>query len=163
MKCSDVVSFNVPEELARKLGFGKIFVSGRDLFISEIPVENGKPQIIISRDPSRLIGGVRNPNVIGIIFAGGDLTKTVLEKVVEYKKAVFVPVGRLLSVDVRERGPELGRIRKIVLASRKAGANVRLVTLAGSDIELLSKRQLLAVAGLVLDGRRDFGVVGEVL
>ena len=162
MKCSDIVSFDVDRNLTRKLGIKKVFVVGKDLFVSERLVQNGKPQIIMSSDPGQLVSGVRAPEVLGIIFAGGDLTKAVLEKVVEYKKVVFVPIGNLLTVGVAARGPELGRIRKIVLASRKAGATVRIVTMASSGAALLSSRQLGAVCGFILDGRRDFGLVGDI-
>lgn len=162
MKCSDIVSFDIDKDLARRLGIKKIFVIGKDLLVSERPVPGGKPQIIMSSDPGLLASGVRGPEVLGIVFAGGDLTKAVLEKVVEYKKTVFVPVGRMLTAGAAERGPELGRIRKVVLASRKAGAKVRVVTMARSGIELLSSRQLAAISGLILDGRRDFGLVGEI-
>ena len=163
MKCSDIVSFDIDRELAVRLGIQTVFVVGKDLFVFERPVQNGKPQIIMSDDPGVLISGVRSPEVLGIIFAGGNLTKAVLERVVEYKKKVFVPVGRLLSVGMAERGAELGRLRKIVLASRKAGAEVRIITMARSGMEILSGRQLGAVSGLILDGRRDFGLVGDVL
>ena len=162
MRCSDIVSFDVDRDLVRRLGIKKVFVVGKDLFVSERPLQNGKPQIIMSNDPGLLVNGVRSPEVLGIIFAGGELTKAVLEKVVEYKKVVFVPVGRLLSVGIAERGPELGRIRKIVLASRKAGAQVRIVTMADSGMVLLSGRQLGAISGLILDGRRDFGLCGDI-
>ena len=163
MKCSDIVSFDIDQDLAAQLGIRKVFVVGKDLFVFERPVSNGKPQIIMSDDPGVLISGVRNPEVLGIIFAEGNLTKAVLERVVEYKKIVFVPIGRLLTVEMAERGAELGRIRKIVLASRKAGADVRIITMARSGMEILSGRQLSAVSGLILDGRRDFGLVGDIL
>lgn len=163
MKCSDVVSFDIDKDLARRLGIKKVFVVGKDLFVFERPVQNGKPQIIMSGDPGVLISGVRSPEVLGVIFAGGDLTRVVLEKVVEYKKKVFVPISRLLTVEMDERGAELGRIRKIVLASRKAGAEVRIITMADSGMALLSCRQLGAVSGLILDGRYDFGLVGDIL
>ena len=163
MRYSDIVRFGVRPDLSKRLGYTKVLVIGKDLLLEQRVRADEKPQIIMNRDPGVLINAVKDINVIGIAFEGDELIRRVLEKAAEYRKIVFIPIGQMTIADRKERGPKLGRLRKIAQASRKAGATVRVVTLANSDNELLSRQQLVEVGKLLLDEEGTDGLFGDIL
>ena len=124
MRYSDIAYFEVPSVLAKRLGYKRICAVGKDVFVVPKPQAREIPQIVINRDPGELINGLRDINVIGIIFEGEELTKKVVEKASELKKIIFIPVGQLTQVGIRERGPKIGKLRKIILTRLLFGKDV---------------------------------------
>ena len=163
MRCSDIAQFEVPKDLTKRLGYTNVYVSGKDLVVVRAPQSGEIPQIIINNDPGILINGLRNINVIGIIFEGEELTKKVVEKAAELKKTIFIPIAQLTLLGIEERGPKIGRLRKIIFSAHKLGARVRFITLAGSEIELLSTEQMKEIGRLLLKDGDCTGLFGDIL
>lgn len=162
MICYDIACFEVPVDLAKRLGYKKIYATGKDIIVVSRPQGGEIPQIVMSRDSGVLVNGLRDIGVIGIIFDGDDLTKKVVEKASELKKTVFVPVGRLTQMNIRERGPKIGRLRKIIFSAHKLGARVRVVTLADSEIALLSTEQIKELGGILIGGGNGASLFGDI-
>lgn len=164
MAYSDVVQFGVSKDLVRRLGYKTMCEVGKDMVLVQRPQPGNEiPQIVRNRDPGVLINGLRDINVVGIIFDREELTKKVVEKAGELKKTIFIPVGELTLVNVAERGPKVGRMRKIIFSAHKLGARVQLVTLASSEIELLSTGQLKAVGRFLLKDKEGGNLFGKIL
>lgn len=163
MRCSDIAQFEVPKDLAKRLGYSNIYVSGKDLMVVKVPQHRDIPQIVMNSDPGILINGLRDINVIGIIFEREELTKKVVEKASEVKKMIFVPIAQLTRANIEERGPKIGRLRKIIFSAHKLGARVRFVTLADSEIELLSTEQMKEIGRLILKDGNYTGLLGDIL
>jgi hypothetical protein len=163
MRYSDVAQFEVPKDLAKRLGYKTVYVSGKDLLVVHTPQGRDIPQIVANSDPGVLISGLKDANVLGVIFEGEELTKKVVEKASEFKKIIFIPVGRLTRAGIEERGPKIGRLRRIIFSAHKLGARVCFVTLASSEIELLSTEQMKEVGRLLLRGGNGAGLLSEDL
>ncbi len=147
----DIAHFGVGEDLCKRLGYKKIYCVGKDLVVSGRTEKTDLPLIVISKDPGTLIGAVRDSCVAGIVFEDNELAKKVVEKAAEMGKTVFLVVGQLMKTTVKERGVRVGRMRKIILASRKMGARVSLVSFADSEHMLLSAMQMSEVSRLLFD------------
>ena len=159
----DIALFEVNGELSKRLGYRKIYCSGKDFEISKRLGSTGLPQIVINKDPGTLIGAVRNGGVAGIIFEENELSKKVVEKAEETKKTIFIPIRQLMGVPTRTRGSRVNGIRKIISAARRIDARVRLISLADSGNMLLSAAQMAEMANLLFDGRSDALFGGDIL
>ncbi|MHB1829932.1 MAG: hypothetical protein ACYCO0_00915 [Candidatus Micrarchaeaceae archaeon] len=158
----DIARFGAGDGLCKRLGYKKIYCVGKDVVISGRVEKTGVPLIVISKDPGTLIGAVRDGGVVGIVFDENELTKKVVEKAAEMNKVVYLAVGQLMRTTVQERGFRISRMRKIVLAARKMGARVSLISLADSEPMLLSTMQMSEIARLLFkDASELFG--GDVL
>jgi hypothetical protein len=163
MRYTDIAYFGVRDSLAKRIGYDKIYVVGKDIEIVSRACPTSLPQIVIGNDPGTLIGALKSPDVIGVIFESDELSKNVVEKASELKKTVFVPVGGFTKTVVEERGRRAGRLRKIMNSAHALGARMRIVTMADSESSLLSVNQLKEVGRLIFENGDVDGTIGEVL
>lgn len=152
MKYFDISAFPVNHELSKRLGFSKIYCSGKDILVLPRPSQQQEmPQIVSGSDIGMLVGAARDADVIGIM--PDVLNKKLLEKVAESEKSIFININGLVLAGRRERQQRLQEIRKLIFAAHKLKCSAKIVSLATSNAELLSVGQMQVLAGMITKGQ----------
>ncbi len=150
------------EPLARRLGFRRIFLAGKDFEISadiKNLGEEGK-HIVRSGNNEVLSKAMRNNAVVGVVLDDGKASGKFIEELRTHEKLLFIPVAPLVCPNQESRLRNLHRAKGILRTALMGKAAVSLVTLAEERECLLSSVQLFEIAKLL--GASD-RVAGEML
>ncbi len=151
MRYADIVRFNADDALFKRLGFSKALVEGTDIAIASKMPGPQIPSIIRSENPGTIISAIRESNVAGAIFAGFELNKNAIEKIADSDKILFIPASEIID-ERTDRNYAAAKARKIAVAAHKLKAKVRIVSLASSKEQLLSRVQLDELSRFITKG-----------
>ena len=161
MNYFDMAMFDVDENLQKRLGYSRIYSSGKDFIIQETPKHSSARIIIRTRDQNNLIRFMKDGAVCGIIFENFELSKKTIEQAALSRKTIFIPISPLLWHSVWDRQREMQKIKKIVIAAHKLKAKVAIATFAENKESLLSREQLSEISKMIIQTKNSkFSIFG---
>ena len=167
MRLFDVVDMaeGVGSALASRLGFSMVYAMGRDIYVTQQPMQQGKNQIVCSKDTILLMKAIRNQDVIGISFEDNEIIAKVLAAAREAEKPIVINISCIFAPSASERYRNIGRIRGLVRAAMMARCNITFISGAKSADYLLSTNQLMEIAmflGMPEDkAKRALAIMGD--
>jgi hypothetical protein len=144
------------EGLARRLGYRKMFLVGKDVEIARDATRlDGEGSFIVrSGDNEALSKAVRSSGVIGVIVEGGKVSGRFVDELRTHEKLLFIPAAPLVCPDQGGALRNLHAAKGAVRAALMGKAGVAMVTLAEERECLLSSRQMLEIARLLCPSDR---------
>ena len=150
MQFFDLVNFHeVPESLTARLGYKKIFQTGRDAEVFEKTVAPGGKGIIRSDSQEVIAKGLRQSNVIGVIPKGISAGRELLDAVKESEKVLVIPLSEVTCSDGASRAQSMAKMRRLVRSVLMAKTPFALVSFASSSECLMAGLQMVEVAGFL--------------
>jgi RNase P/RNase MRP subunit p30 len=133
-----------------RLGFRKVFVSGRDVGVVE-EYKSGQKyrQIIRSDDIGRISKALRQGDVIGMMPQSSSVSRKTLDTIMSNEKALFLPLRWVTCSDRTARIQNLAKARTSVRNALVARVPISIVSMAESGDELISSLQMIEVAGFL--------------
>jgi RNase P/RNase MRP subunit p30 len=150
------------EPLARRFGFRKMFLVGKDVELvgdTKHLSEEGR-YIVKSGNNEVLSKAVRSNAVVGVILEDGKASGKFIEELHTHEKLLFIPVAPLICPNQESRLRNLHRAKGMLRAALMGKARVSIITLAEEKECLLSGMQLFEVAKLL---GADDRTAGEML
>ncbi|MDE1855074.1 MAG: hypothetical protein KGH57_02015 [Candidatus Micrarchaeota archaeon] len=168
MQFFDLVNFHeVPESLAARLGYKKIFQTGKDAEVFEKTVVSGGKGVVRSDSQEAITKGLRQSNVIGVIPKGISAGREVLDEVKENEKMLIIPLSEVTCSDGTSRVQSMAKMRRLVKSVLMAKVPFALVSFASSSECLMAGLQMIEVAGFLgiepPRAKEALGRLGELL
>lgn len=149
MQYYDVAGFEVSGELASRLGFSRVYLSGRDVQLLEDRMPGAGKAIVRSSNPGILAKALRSRNTVGIVISGSELLRKVVEEVrINGKLLVFV-ASELTAASPSDRLRNLQRMRRLLQFATHMRAEAAIISLAGGKEYLMSRMQMVEIARLI--------------
>ncbi|MGB9732859.1 MAG: hypothetical protein ACP5JN_01265 [Candidatus Micrarchaeia archaeon] len=132
----DILHFDVDKDIARLLGFKKIYVIGKDVLLNE------EGNYIIADDFS--IHKFRSSSIVGVRI--NKQSNAVFQKIKEEDKIGIIDISPLLQSSNANFLREYKRLKNILLNALHAKLKVSIATFAKDEGGLLSSAQMLEIA-----------------
>ena len=155
------------KELAKRLGFKKIFNAGSEIEIVEnLERQTKRPFLIFSGNPNIISTLIKYEGAIGILTNGETINQQILDKVRENKKLIVFN-SYYLTISQKERVSKIYKLRKLFKEAYKAKVNSTIISLAPNPDYLLSFMQLFEIAKLIASdehhAKKMLTNLGEIL
>lgn len=149
----DVVSdsCSIDRELEKTLGYKRIIVLNKEIKLENIDsnkkLTEGK-NIVIGINDARLYAAVKS-GAKALIMPDSVIRKKLLEGMSEKRAILCLPLGLIVSSTGLGRSKLVYRMSRLFSYARKSTVEVSFITLAKSNLELLSSLQLIELAKFV--------------
>ena len=166
MRFYDLADFEPDGQLAKRLGYNRIFRNGDALKLSGRPEPNTKT-ITNSNNQQVLLRSLADRNTIGIAFSDNKPDAKVVVDAAEKGKPIFFISASLLIGNHKDIQKSLYSIRKLFRVAKKARAKTGILTFARSKEQLLSVMQLIEIAKLIgadeTEAKKMISMLGDAL
>ena len=135
----DISYFDVPENLARLLGFKKIYTIGKQLEL------NKSADNIIADDFSLQRFSISN--VVGVRI--NKIDRQFFQKIREEEKVAIIDISNLINASGEGLIKEHKRLKLMAMNALKAKLNLSIATFAKNEEGLLSSMQMIEIAKFI--------------
>ena len=151
MRYFDIVTTSeVDDSLAKRLGYSKVFVVGKDLeIITDLKIRTGKKAIVRGKNIGTLMRAIKESSVLGIMIDDSLILGKAIMAAKENDKPLILSTEGLNSRNYTTRLKTLYRLRKILKFALKARAEIIFVTLAGDRQSILSTAQMIEIGKFI--------------
>ena len=141
----------IEDGLESRLGFKKMFMTGRDVGLFEVDspkVKNAAGGIIIGANKGKLFACARG-EVKAVVISDSRIDKKLIEWMAGNGIVLCMPMSAITASFGIDRAKIIYLMEKLFSYAKKSGVHVSFVTLAGSNLYLSSIEQLVELAKLV--------------
>ncbi|MCL5786583.1 MAG: hypothetical protein M1520_00040 [Candidatus Marsarchaeota archaeon] len=151
------------EELSKRLGFAKVLRSGRDIEMKPAAQSFTRKTIATGSNEGLLIKSLKDRNTLGILMEGMPSNK-LIAMLSEHSKTLFINVNSVIYADQKQQQKLIYLYRKTMHYCKKFKVDICPISLAVSDEQLLSAKQLMLLAkflGFDGDAKKALGTLGS--
>lgn len=144
-------SCSTDEKLAQRLGFKKIFSTGKDVRLANLndpKIKGASGGIIMGEDKNKLFTCARG-DVKAVIVTDFRIDKKLMAHMAENDIALCIPLSTITFSYGLSRSRAIFMLNTLFTYARKSGIDVSFITLASTDMYLASVMQLIELAMLV--------------
>jgi len=150
--------------LSKRLGFAKLLICGKDIDLKAAAYNYPQKTIATGQNEGLLAKSLKDRNTIGIL-PNNIPSKKLIALTAESGKILFINVNIIINADPKQQQKLIYLCRKTMHYCKHFKVNVCPITLAESEHELLSARQLMVLIkflGFNGDGKKALGILGSL-
>ena len=141
-------SCSIDEKLSQRLGFKKIFSTGKDIRFTNLndpKIKGAQDGIIMGSDKNKLFACARG-EVKAIIVTDFRIDRKLMAHMAENDIALCIPLSSITSSYGLARSRAIYMLNNLFTYAKKSKIEVSFVTLASSELYLASAMQLMELA-----------------
>ncbi|MGC8676444.1 MAG: hypothetical protein ACP5T3_02935 [Candidatus Micrarchaeia archaeon] len=161
----DASYLKIDDDIARALGFRRVFCAGSDFYMGK-----GQGKLIVDADAigQGALKALMAGNAVGIAFG---FAARIEEKVLAYaaaeEKLVVIDAGSIMRSAQARQSQTLAKAHWLFMHAKRAGARIAIATLSKNGYELRSAKQLMYLANAIgateAEAKLMLAEIGEAL
>ena len=136
---------SIPEKLAERLGYKKIFTTKEISILDSVPHSSPAKFILASKNPGELMKALKSNEVAGLVIPDNEVIRKVFEAARESSVPLFITASDL-TMPSRYRPRNIARARIFLSQARRYGADIGIITLSKSKEYMMSSMQLISLS-----------------